>query len=127
MVKKMKGKANIVKTGWGYKEMVANLPAFGLMVLNLKKDKKSSIHHHFNKVEMYYVLEGRVSVNYLEKLEDFNKDDLSCLKSEIIGVGESFLVPPPTIHQILALEDSKVIEVSTQHVDKDMIRLVLGD
>jgi len=44
------------------------------------------------------------------------------LKEEVIAPGACFHFPPGTVHRVVALEDTTIIEVSTPHLD-DVVRL----
>jgi hypothetical protein len=44
------------------------------------------------------------------------------LKVEVIGPGATFRFRPGTVHRVTALEDTTIIEVSTNHLD-DVVRL----
>ena len=42
--------------------------------------------------------------------------------ADVIGPGEAFHFPPGTVHRLTALEDTKIVEVSTPQLD-DVVRL----
>ena len=44
------------------------------------------------------------------------------LNSDVIGPGEAFRFPPGTVHRLTALEDTRIVEVSTPQLD-DVVRL----
>ena len=64
-------KVAIVKTGWGHKEAVTNIKEYCAIIANLNKDKVSSVHYHHNKLETYYVMEGKMAVYYTENISKF--------------------------------------------------------
>jgi quercetin dioxygenase-like cupin family protein len=131
-------KVKVVETGWGNKECVVNIPEYCAMIANFKAGKKSSVHYHLQKLETYYVLEGTIELWWTEHIEDFKKmvelkkddpnfDYFKYLKRETIKKGHKSVVLPNIIHHVVAVEDSKFLEVSTQHLDSDMFRVILGD
>jgi quercetin dioxygenase-like cupin family protein len=44
------------------------------------------------------------------------------LNNEVVGPGAAFHFPPGTVHRVKAVEDTKIIEVSTPQLD-DIVRL----
>ena len=44
------------------------------------------------------------------------------LNMEVVAAGTAFHFPPGTVHRVTALEDTKIIEVSTPQLD-DIVRL----
>ena len=67
------------------------------------------------KDESWLVRDGRA------KLELGSAGD-AVLKEEVIGAGASFRFRPGTVHRVTALEDTTILEVSTNHLD-DVVRL----
>ena len=44
------------------------------------------------------------------------------LNTEVVVAGACFHFPPGTVHRVTALEDTRIVEVSTPHLD-DVVRL----
>jgi quercetin dioxygenase-like cupin family protein len=138
-------KVEFVETGWGGKEPIINIEEYCAMIINFKKAMVSSVHYHHEKLETYYVLEGRIELRIAEDIEEYKKQTgthvlpftkerinppanyVEHLTGYVVEKGHRFVVPPNTVHQVVALEDSRVLEISTQHLESDMFRLVLGD
>ena len=94
---------------WGSEEWIVNNEMYCGKILNLKKGFQSSFHHHKNKHETFYLLDGRV----LLELEGEKK---------IMSPGDSQILAPLQKHRFTPLEDSKIIEFSTHHEDSDTYR-----
>jgi len=73
------------------------------------------IHINNRKDETVYLLSGDI-VYRVQRDGDDVLDDVQ------LKVGESFRITPGTIHQMIALTDCDVLEVSTPEVD-DIVRL----
>lgn len=111
---------NFVSKGWGYESWIINKEQYCGKLLFFKKGKKCSWHFHKEKDEVFYLLSGKLIVRY-------GDGHLSHSSEEILEPGDCFDVPPGLRHQMEALEDSTLIEVSTTHKDTDSIRVLAGD
>lgn len=94
---------------WGREEWIVNREYCGKL-LYLNKGHQCSLHYHNNKDETFYVLEGKV-------LMEYNKDKKTMVK------GETIHIPQKMKHRFFGLEDSIIIEFSTHHKDNDSHRL----
>jgi quercetin dioxygenase-like cupin family protein len=117
---------HFVPKGWGYEKWICNSEKYCGKILHFVKDRQCSLHFHKLKDETFYVRSGLVRVCYAGVNPEDVPEDLS-LAQAILSAGDYFHVPPNTAHQILALEDSEIIEFSTQHFDEDSYRLEKGD
>ena len=106
--------ADTYNKGWGSEYWIVNNELYCGKILHLKKGKKCSIHYHKNKDETFYILEGKI------KLELFGE-------TKIMNIGDKIRLKPYTLHRFTGLEDSKILEISTQHFDSDSYRVVKGD
>jgi len=100
-----------VKKNWGTEEWIVNNKTYCGKILNLKKGTRGSIHYHNKKHETFYLFEGKVL------LELGNE-----LKKVIMKSGDVQTLEPGIKHRFTPLEDSKIIEFSTHHDDKDTYR-----
>ncbi|MBI5804233.1 cupin domain-containing protein [Candidatus Pacearchaeota archaeon] len=98
-----------VQKVWGSEEWIVNNERYCGKILNLKKGFQSSLHHHKNKHETFYILKGKVLI----EVEGNEK---------IMNAGDVQLLEPNTKHRFTPLVDSKIIEFSTHHDDKDTYR-----
>ena len=112
---------HFVKKGWGYELWIWNSDKYCGKILHLDSGKRFSWHYHIEKDEVFYVRSGRVRLLY-----GYNPDIEKAVEL-ILGPDSSFHIPSRLNHQLIALEDSDVIEFSTTHRDEDSIRLIKGD
>jgi len=110
--------------GWGYEDWIANNSKYCGKILHFKKGKRCSLHYHKIKDETFYLLSGRLELVLSDSLEDFKKQNLS---REILERGQLVYIWPGRIHQMIALENSDLLEISTQHLESDSYRLIKGD
>jgi quercetin dioxygenase-like cupin family protein len=61
------------------------------------------------------VLEGRAQL-------ELGAPGERMLNSEVVGPGAAFHFPPGTVHRVTAVEDTRILEVSTPQLD-DIVRL----
>ena len=120
--------SNFVKTlpeehakGWGKELWVVNCEKYCGKILCFDSGKKCSWHYHRVKDEVFYLLKGKMEITVSEN------DDRDKAETFILEVGDVFHVKTTLRHQMLALEDSELLEVSTQHFENDSIRLIKGD
>jgi len=84
-------------------------------VLFVKAGGSLSLQFHNEKDESWYVQSGRAQL----ELGDAGQ---GVLNSEVVGEGACFRYRPGTVHRVTALEDTTILEVSTNHLD-DVVRL----
>jgi mannose-6-phosphate isomerase len=100
---------------WGHELIWAVSDKYAGKILFVKAGESLSLQFHNVKDEAWYVLEGRA------KLE-LGAPGERMLNSEVIGPGEAFRFPPGTVHRLTAVEDTRILEVSTPQLD-DVVRL----
>jgi mannose-6-phosphate isomerase-like protein (cupin superfamily) len=74
-----------------------------------------SLQFHREKDESWYVLEGRAELELGHVGE-------AVTRREVIASGAAFRFPPGTVHRLRAVEDTRILEVSTPQLD-DVVRL----
>jgi len=101
---------------WGHEVIIANNELYCAKLLVLKKGCKFSMHYHMIKDETWFVDEGSFIYRWID--------------SETEKVYEQHLYPGDTVrqlpgkpHQLEAITDGVVFEVSTQHFDSDSYRI----
>jgi mannose-6-phosphate isomerase len=104
-----------VEKPWGYELVWAESEHYVGKILFVKAGESLSLQFHRVKDESWLVQEGRA------KLE-LGSAGNAVLKEEVIAVGATFRFRPGTVHRITALEDTTIVEVSTNHLD-DVVRL----
>lgn len=110
----------IVEKGWGREIIFANNSEYCGKILCFEKGRKFSMHYHLRKKETWYVAKGRFILNWIQP-------DIGKFHSEYIRVGDVITNERGEPHQLVALEDSEVFEVSTEHFDEDSFRVYKGN
>jgi mannose-6-phosphate isomerase-like protein (cupin superfamily) len=112
---------HIEPKGWGREVWIANNGHYCGKILEIKQGKRCSLHFHKLKTETFYLRAGRLKVRIKESpgAEAFEEFELV--------PGDCMDVPIGLVHQMEALEDSELLEFSTQHFDTDSHRLIKGD
>ena len=118
--KSKKRQSEIVQKGWGKEIIFVNNPEYCGKILCFNKGKRFSMHYHVQKKETWYVAKGRFILNWIEIENGTNY-------SEYLEVGDVITNERGEPHQLVALEDSEVFEVSTRHYDEDSFRICKGD
>jgi mannose-6-phosphate isomerase len=108
-----KVEVTIVPKPWGHELIWANTPLYVGKILHIKAGQALSLQYHNQKDETIHLLRGEMTYRVQEG---------DTLKEIPLKVGESFRNEPGTIHQIEAVTDCDVLEVSTPHLD-DIVRL----
>jgi len=133
-----------VPKSWGYESWIVNNEKYCGKILFIKQGQNCSFHAHHIKDEVLFVQSGRMnfisaSVSDVVKccdqafiaLPDFCKQSAAMqkavlqnvLKKELVLAGQAWHVETELYHQMVALEDTTIIEFSTQHFDLDSDRL----
>jgi mannose-6-phosphate isomerase-like protein (cupin superfamily) len=109
------GRVRVVKVAkpWGHETIWAQSDLYVGKILHINAGHELSLQYHNKKDETVHLLAGEIAyrVKNGEVLEDVH-----------LRVGESFRITPGTIHQMVALTDCDVLEVSTPELD-DVVRL----
>jgi mannose-6-phosphate isomerase len=115
--KPQSGRADVrhVPKPWGHETIWAHSERYVGKILHINAGHELSVQYHNKKDETVYLLSGEIVYRVRLPGRD-NLDDVH------LKVGESFRITPGTIHQMVALTDCDVLEVSTPEVD-DVVRL----
>jgi quercetin dioxygenase-like cupin family protein len=109
------GRVNVVRVPkpWGHETIWAHSDRYVGKILHINAGQELSVQYHNKKDETVHLLSGEISyrVKTNELLEDMR-----------LKVGESFRITPGTVHQMVAVTDCDVLEVSTPELD-DVVRL----
>lgn len=106
--------------GWGGEHWVENLPEYCGKVLHITQGKRGSLHFHKNKLETMLLIQGKVLILLIDP--ETGKE-----YEVFLDVGDSIQIPRAQPHQIVGLEDSKIVEFSTIHEETDSYRIRKGD
>ena len=111
----MSGRVEVRKVNkpWGHETIWAHSDRYVGKVLHIKAGEALSLQYHNRKDETIHLLSGEMTykVQVDGELRDMN-----------LRTGESFRNEPGTIHQMIAVTDCDVLEVSTPDLD-DVVRL----
>jgi len=110
----------IVEKGWGREIIFVNNDEYCGKLLCFEKGKKFSMHYHLQKKETWYVSKGKFILIWVET-------DKGITHTEYLVLGDTITNERGEPHQLIALEDSEVFEVSTKHYDEDSFRMWKGD
>jgi mannose-6-phosphate isomerase len=111
------GRVNVthVPKPWGHETIWAHSERYVGKILHINAGHELSVQYHNRKDETVYLLWGEI-IYRVQRDGDDILDDVQ------LNVGESFRITPGTIHQMIAVTDCDVLEVSTPEVD-DIVRL----
>ena len=100
---------------WGHETIWARTDRYVGKILHINAGHELSVQYHNRKDETVFLLSGELSYRV-------GRDGGEELHDVKLRVGESFRITPGTIHQMVALTDCDVLEVSTPELD-DVVRL----
>ncbi len=103
-----------VEKPWGWELVWAEAEDYVGKLLFVKAGESLSLQYHEVKDESWLVQEGRATL----ELGDVGGE----LEAIQIGPGDAFRYRPRTVHRVTAIEDTLVIEVSTNHLT-DVVRI----
>ena len=109
-----------VPKGWGEELIIENNEMYCGKLLIFKKGCKFSMHYHLIKDETWYVDKGEFIYRWIDT-ESAETIEQKLKPGDVVRqrVGQP--------HQLIALTDGTVFEVSTQHFDEDSYRVFKGD
>ena len=109
-----------VNKGWGYELFLHNGDGYCGKILHFNPQKACSMHFHAKKHETFYVSYGYLVIKTI--------DTKTGISSEIkLTKGDIFIVPQLLPHQIFAIEESEIFEMSTEDDVNDSYRVWKGD
>jgi len=94
----MKDSSNIFKV-WGTRNRILLTDTCEIDYLKLKANTYCSQHTHENKINLFYVLKGKVRIE-----SEFGK--------VVLQKGQGFEVSPPLKHRFVVLVDSEMVEIA---------------
>jgi len=109
-----------VPKGWGEELIIENNEMYCGKLLIFKKGCRFSMHYHLIKDETWYVDKGEFIYRWIDT-ESAETIEQKLKPGDVVRqrVGQP--------HQLIALTDGTVFEVSTEHFDEDSYRVVKGD
>jgi mannose-6-phosphate isomerase len=103
-----------VEKPWGWELVWAETEDYAAKLLFVQAGESLSLQYHELKDESWLVQDGRARL----ELGDVGGD----LETIEIAPGDAFRFRPRTVHRVTAIDDTLVIEVSTNHL-ADVVRL----
>lgn len=104
----------IIQKPWGEEMWITSNEHYVFRILHIKKGASVSLQYHRKKVETLYIEKGSAEYT-IQRPGELRQ---VCL----IRAGDILEHQPYEIHREKALEDMKIIEISTPEID-DIIRL----
>jgi quercetin dioxygenase-like cupin family protein len=104
----------IVEKPWGRELWIAHTDQYAFKIIEIKAGTRPSLQYHQVKRETIYVDGGRVRAEL--------EDDQGVIQVHELGPGAVIEVLPGRKHRIAALEDTRLLEVSTPQLD-DVVRI----
>jgi mannose-6-phosphate isomerase-like protein (cupin superfamily) len=99
---------------WGHELIWALTDDYCGKILCVREGESLSLQYHVEKDESWFVLEGRAEVQLGDVGGDLTRGEITA--------GQAFRFRPGTVHRVTALEDTRILEVSTPHLE-DVVRL----
>jgi mannose-6-phosphate isomerase len=100
---------------WGHELIWSLTDRYCGKILCVRAGESLSLQFHREKDESWYVIDGRAEL-------ELGAAGQSMLNSEIVAAGSAFHFPPGTVHRVRAIEDTRILEVSTPEIE-DVVRL----
>ncbi len=104
----------VVHKPWGHETIWAHTDRYCGKVLHINAGEALSVQYHERKDETIHLLSGEMIYRVGEQGGE--------LRDVQLRRGESFRITPGTVHQMEAVTDCDVLEVSTPELD-DVVRL----
>ncbi len=105
--------------GWGEEVWIYNGPEYCGKILKFNKGATCSFHYH-EKHESWFIQKGVIELRTVDL--ETGKDVI-----HILSAGNVAVIPSFAPHQVFALEDSEVFEISTTHFENGSFRIEGGD
>ena len=120
MVKPEVTKGCCVPKGWGEEIIIENNELYCGKILIFKEGCKFSMHYHMNKDETWWVEYGEFKYRWIDT-------ETADIHEEYLKEGDVVRQRPGQPHQLEAVTNGRIFEVSTHHDDKDSYRVMKGD
>tara|TARA_R110002153_G_scaffold116179_2_gene259838 strand:- start:961 stop:1371 length:411 start_codon:yes stop_codon:yes gene_type:complete len=109
-----------VPKGWGHEIIFENNNKYCGKLLVFKAGCKFSMHYHMIKDEAWYVQEGEFLYRWIDT-------KTAEIVEQYLREGDSVRQRPGQPHQLVAITEGTIFEVSTEHIDEDSYRVWKGD
>jgi quercetin dioxygenase-like cupin family protein len=105
----------VIPKPWGSELIWARTDDYVGKALTIEAGKRLSLQYHEAKTETILVAAGRLLLHFGSAVDD--------IETKVLEPGDYFHVPPGMVHRFEAIEDTRLIEVSTPELE-DVVRLV---
>lgn len=109
-----------IEKDWGYELIIHNDELYCGKILFIKKGSCISLQFHKKKTETFFLQSGELLCKFSDSSDFVSAEETKIVKMKAGDVKE---IPVGFIHQVFAMEDSTILEFSTQHFDDDTYRL----
>jgi mannose-6-phosphate isomerase-like protein (cupin superfamily) len=109
-----------IPKGWGHEIIFENNELYCGKLLVFKKGAKFSMHYHMIKDETWFVQEGEFIYRWIDT-------ETAEVIEQLLIKGDSVRQYPGQPHQLEAVSDGTIYEVSTTHYNTDSYRVWRGD
>ena len=99
---------------WGHEIIWGHTERYVGKILFIKAGERLSLQYHEVKDETVYLLSGKMLLEVGPKDGD--------IEDVVMKPSDSYRITPHTVHRMIAIEDTQVIEASTPELD-DVVRL----
>ena len=110
----------IVPKGWGHELIIHNDEEYCGKILVFYEGAKFSMHYHIKKKETWYVNQGIFLFNWIDT-DTAERHTQKLKKGDIVTISRG--MP----HQLEAITNGEIFEISTQHFDTDSYRVEKGN
>lgn len=93
---------------WGTELLVAHTAHYTGKVMHMRAGASGPLQYHEQKDETFYLVSGRANVTF---------DVDGQLVTRRMRAGESYHIPPGTVHRVAAVTDCVMFEASTPHFE----------
>ena len=104
----------IVEKPWGREIWVAHTDKYALKIIEVNQGTRSSLQYHVKKHEHIYVDSGRLQVEW--------ENESGAMEVLQLKPGDVIENEPGRKHRVTAIENVRLIEVSTPELD-DVVRV----
>ena len=104
----------IIEKPWGRELWVAHTDEYALKIIEFNKGSRSSLQYHVKKHEHIYVDSGNLQVEW--------ENDKGVMETIVLKAGDVIENKPGRKHRVTALDNVRLIEVSTPQLD-DVVRV----
>lgn len=115
--------AKKVEKKWGTEFWLVNTELYCSKILELNPGWMCSTHSHPIKTETFIVLRGEVFLDLMNGPRLVDENTKLYYSRHVLKPGQSFLLKPNWRHRFSSKDGATILEVSTQHLDSDTVRI----